>query len=284
MKKLWIVVVPLIAAYFTVVLSFWADQRNLIFMPTQLNGTTPKSFGFTDYEDVQFKNPAGQTLYGWWVRHTDGQTRPVLLYCHGNAANLSLLAEVSKLFYDFGFDALVFDYRSYGASEGTKSDLSEKALDEDALTAYQWLKAKGIDDHNIIIWGHSLGASVAAELATQTHPAGLILEGAFPSVYEVSRSRFPWLLMFPFMIHDPFQTDVYVTQRTCPLLEIHGESDRVIPISLGKMVYQAAKEPKKWISVPNMNHMDFPGLASQYQPTIMDWANKCTQPSTPTAP
>jgi fermentation-respiration switch protein FrsA (DUF1100 family) len=191
------------------------------------------------------------------------------------------LAAVSKLFYDFGFDALLFDYRSYGNSEGTKRDLSEKALDEDAMTAYQWLRSKGIDEHNVIIWGHSLGSSVAAELASQIHPAGLILEGAFPSVYAVSRSRFPWLLLFRFMIHDPFETDRYVAQRTCPLLEIHGERDKVIPIALGEKVYQAASEPKQWLPVPGMNHFDFPCLASQYRQSIMDWVNECVKTEKP---
>ncbi len=281
MKKLLIILIPLVAAYLTVVFSYYADQQNMVFVPHKNDGTTPQKFGLTDYEEVKFKNPEGQMLDGWWIRHEDGQARPTLLYCHGNAANLSLLSQVSKLFYDFGFDALIFDYRAYGDSEGAKSDLSEKAVDEDAMSAFQWLKDKGIDEHSIIIWGQSLGSSVAAELATQTHPAGLILEGAFPSIYDVCRFRYPWLLIFPFMIHDQFNTVQYVTQRTCPLLEIHGEADTIIPFALGQQVYQAAADPKQWLPVPNMNHMDFPSLATQYQQQIMDWVAKCEETAKP---
>ncbi len=280
-KKSWIVLVPLVAAYLTIVFSYYADQKNMIFVPQKNNGTTPQKYGLTDYTDVKFKNPEGQTLDAWWISHQDGQTHPTLLYCHGNAANLSLLSEVSKLFYDFGFDALIFDYRAYGDSEGSKSDLSEKAVDEDAMSAFQWLKDKGIDEKTILIWGQSLGSAVAAELATQTHPAGLILEGAFPSIYDVCRFRYPWLMIFPFMIHDQFNTIQYVTERTCPLLEIHGESDTIIPFALGQQVYQAAVDPKQWIPVPNMNHMDFPSLATQYQQQIMDWVAKCEEAAKP---
>jgi hypothetical protein len=280
-KKLFIVLIPLVAAYITIVFSYYADQKNMVFVPHKNDGTTPQKFGLTDYTDVKFKNPEGQMLDAWWICHQDGQTHPTLLYCHGNAANLSLLSQVSKLFYDFGFDALIFDYRAYGDSEGTKSDLSEKAVDEDAMSAFQWLKDKGIDEHSIIIWGQSLGSSVAAELATQTHPAGLILEGAFPSIYDVCRFRYPWLLIFPFMIHDQFNTIQYVTQRICPLLEIHGESDTIIPFALGQQVYQAAADPKQWLPVPNMNHMDFPSLATQYQQQIMDWVAKCEEAAKP---
>jgi fermentation-respiration switch protein FrsA (DUF1100 family) len=280
-KKSWMVLVPLVAAYLTIVFSYYADQKNMIFVPQKNNSTSPQKFGLTQFEAVHFKNPDGQMLSGWWISHQDGQTHPTLLYCHGSAANLSLLSEVSKLFYDFGFDALIFDYRAYGDSEGSKSDLSEKAVDEDAMSAFQWLKDRGIDEKTILIWGQSLGSAVAAELATKTHPAGLILEGAFPSIYDVCRFRYPWLLIFPSMIHDPFNTALYVTQRTCPLLEIHGESDTLIPFSLGQQVYQAAVEPKQWIPVPNMNHNDFPGLATQYQQQIMDWVTKCEETAKP---
>lgn len=281
MKKLLIVLIPLVFCYLAIVAGFYLDQQNLVFVPMPNNGTTPQKYGLTEYEDVKFKNPEGQTLDGWWVHHSDGQPHPVLLYCHGNAANLSLLSQVSKLFYDFGFDALLFDYRSYGDSEGSKTGLSEKAVDEDALSAFQWLKDKGIDEHGIIIWGHSLGSSVAAQLATQTHPAGLILEGAFPSIYAVSRARFPWLWIFPFMIHDKFETVRYVAERTCPLLEIHGESDTIIPFALGERVYQAAAEPKQWLAIPGMNHLDFPSVATQYQQPIMDWVAKCEETAKP---
>jgi fermentation-respiration switch protein FrsA (DUF1100 family) len=236
----------------------------------------------TEYEDVKIKNPEGQTLDAWWVHHTDGQPRPTLLYCHGNGDDLSMLSEVSKLFYDYGVDALLFDYRAYGNSEGTPQDLSEKALDEDAQSAYLWLlKEKNLDEKTIIIWGHSLGSSVAAELATHNHPAGLILEGAFPSVYRVGRSRYPWLLLFPMMVNDKFPTIRYVAQRTCPLLEIHGNVDHIIPIGLGKEVFEAAAQPKQWVEVPGMNHINFPSLAMQYKDRIMDWTTTCVTPVQP---
>jgi fermentation-respiration switch protein FrsA (DUF1100 family) len=282
MQKIIIVLLPLIFAYLTVVIGFYADQRNLVFVPTRLSQKTPKDYGLTDYENVKFKNPEGQTLDAWWVRHTDGQPHPVLLYCHGNGDDLSMLSEVSKLFYDYGVDALMFDYRAYGNSEGTPQDLSEKALDEDAQSAYAWLlKEKQVDEKNLIVWGHSLGSSVAAQLATHDHPAGLILEGAFPSVYRVGRSRYPWLLLLPFMVNDKFPTIQYVAQRTCPLLEIHGDIDHIIPIGLGQEVFDAAVQPKQWIAVPGMNHINFPSLAMQYKEPVMAFIQKCTGTTQP---
>jgi fermentation-respiration switch protein FrsA (DUF1100 family) len=274
MKHLKIVLIALALAYLTIVGFYVLFQRQMIYHPVGLTGTTPADFHLKNFKDVSFASFDGVTLTGWWMEHPERDShRPILLYCHGNADCVSQLAEVSKIFYDFGFDTLIFDYRSYGGSQ--KAPLSEKAVDGDALAAYQWLKAKGIPDSRIIIWGHSLGSSVAAELATQTHPAGLILEGAFPSIYAVNHQRNPWLLVFPFMIWDKFDTEKYVAERTCPLLETHAEKDTIIPIELGRVVFDNAAGPKQWLVIKGINHNDFPSVAYQYEKPIQDFTKKC---------
>ncbi len=273
MKQSRIILIPLLLAYLTVVAGYVAFQRKLIFHPVPLTGVTPKNYGVR-YQDVSFPSGDGVTLTGWYIRHPqDGSNHPMLLYCHGNADCVSQLAEVSRIFYNFGFDELIFDYRDYGGS--SKGPLSEKAVDGDALAAYQWLKARGFQDRRIMVWGHSLGSSVAAWLATQTQPAGLILEGAFPSIYAVSRLRNPWLFIFPSLIWDKFETGRYVVERTCPLLEIHAEKDTIIPIQLGQRVFAAAAEPKKWITITGIDHNDFPSVANQYQKPIQEFVSSC---------
>jgi len=275
MKQWKIILVPVVLAYLTILGLFLLAQRSLIFHPTPLNGDSPRKYGLS-YQDVSFPSMDGTTITGWWIQHPPGQTtRPVLLYCHGNGANLSLLSEVTRLFYDYGFDELLIDYRSYGTSQ--QAPLSEKAVDEDALSAYHWLQAKGVPENQLILWGHSLGSSVAAWLATQTHPAGLILEGAFPSTLAISYRRYPWLLVLPFMIKDPFETKDYVEKRTCPLLQFHAEKDTIIPIDLGERVFAKAVEPKQFVVVKGIDHNDFPSVAAQYKDVVMTFTNKCLE-------
>ncbi|HVZ81695.1 MAG TPA: alpha/beta hydrolase [bacterium] len=270
MKHLSRVVVPLVLAYCTILFFYVLLQRAMIFHPVARNGTTPVQFGLKNYQEVSFASGDGVSLTGWWVEHPKADPkRPVLLYCHGNADCLSDLAQVAKIFYDFGFDTLLFDYRSYGDSQ--KAPLSEAALDGDALAAYIWLKTKDIPEDRIFIWGHSLGSSVAAQLATKVQPAGLILEGAFPSVLSVSRQRKPWLLVADFMVKDKFETEKYVQARTCPLLETHAEKDTIIPESLGRQVFEEAAPPKQWLEIKGIDHNSFPSVAYQYKKPIMDF-------------
>jgi len=274
LRQLKIILIPLGLAYLTIAGLYVGFQRKLIYYPTGLTATTPKDFGLTRYRDVSFPSSDGVTLTGWWIEHpARDPRRPVLLYCHGNAANLSLLSEVAGIFYDFGFDALMVDYRSYGKSQ--KAPLTEEALGEDALAAYQWLKGKGIPDSRIVIWGHSLGASVAAKLATRVKPAGLILEGALTSIHGMAREKYPWLLIPPFLVWDKFDTETYVTQRSCPLLQFHAERDSIIPMKLGERVFQKATEPKRWMVVKDTDHNDFPSVAAQYRKPIMDFVKDC---------
>ena len=273
MKQWKIILIPLVLAYLTILGIFLLAQRSLIFFPSPLNGETPQKYGLS-YKEVSFPSLDGTTLTGWWLKHPGvNNTRPVLLYCHGNGANLSFLSEVSRIFYDFGFDELLFDYRSYGASQ--HAPLSEKAVDGDSLAAYRWLQAQGVPENRLILWGHSLGSSVAAWLATQTHPAGLILEGAFPSTLAISHKRYPWLLVPPFLVQDPFDTESYVQKRSCPLLEFHAEKDTIIPIDLGERVYSKAVEPKQFVVVKGIDHNDFPSVAAQYKDVVMDFVNRC---------
>lgn len=270
MKHLTRVLIPLVLAYCTILFFYVLLQRSMVFHPVPRDGTTPARFGLKDFREISFASGDGVSLTGWWIEHPkQDPQRPVLLYCHGNADCVSDLAQVSKIFYDFGFDTLIFDYRGYGDSQ--KAPLSEAAVDQDALAAYIWLKTQEIPENRIFIWGHSLGSSVAAQLATKVQPAGLILEGAFPSVLSVSRQRKPWLLVADFMVKDKFDTERYVQARTCPLLETHAEKDTIIPEELGKQVFEKAAAPKQWLEIKDIDHNDFPSVAYRYKKPIQDF-------------
>lgn len=273
MKPAAVLFVPLLLAYLTITAAFVLLQRKLIYFPGPLDGTTPRAFSL-EFEDVRFPSSKGVTLNGWWAEHPGPKAkRPVVLYCHGNAANLSYLAEVMRLFYDYGFDVFLFDYRGYGASG--KGPLSEEGLAVDAKAAYGWLLKKGIPEGRIIVWGQSLGSGVAARLAAGTNPAGLVLEGAFPSVYSMSREKYPWLLIPPFLVWDKFETAKYAAERSCPLLQMHMEKDEIVPVRLGRKVFEKAAEPKEWLLVEGIGHNDYPSVAMKYKKPVMDFVGKC---------
>src|SRR6266852_113625 len=107
-----------------------------------------------------------ESLHGWWVAGTRPDAK-VVLYLHGNEGNVSTnIGDIAPL-RELGYAVFMLDYRGYGASEGAFP--SEKTVYEDAEDAWDHLRSRGIDPANVFIYGHSLGAAIAIELALH-HP------------------------------------------------------------------------------------------------------------------
>lgn len=201
-------------------------------------------------EDVWFQAGDGARLFGWYVEAQ--ADRPVILWCHGNAGNVIHRLENLKLLYQLGLSVFLFDYRGYGRSQSLRP--SEAGLYQDALGAYDYLtRTRMIRPERIIIFGRSLGGAVAGELAAQKPAAGLILESAFPSIEAVAKFHYGglpvhWLLGADFTLIDR------LPQLSLPKLIIHGDKDGIIPLELGRRVFEAAKPPKSFYLIEGADH------------------------------
>lgn len=203
-------------------------------------------------EDVWFQASDGIRLFGWYAEAT--ADRPIILWCHGNAGNIINRLENLNVLYRTGFSVFLFDYRGYGRSQNVRP--SEKGLYEDASGAYDYLtRVRRIRPERIVLFGRSLGASVAGELAVQRPASALILESSFPSIEAVAKfhySGFPahWFLGAEFRLTDR------LPNLSLPKLVIHGDQDTIIPIELGRQVFDAAKPPKEWYVIQGADHND----------------------------
>ena len=201
-------------------------------------------------EDIWFQAADGARLFGWYVEAQ--ADRPVILWCHGNAGNVIHRLENLKFLYQLGLSVFLFDYRGYGRSQRLRP--SEEGLYQDALGAYDYLtRTRMIRPERLIVFGRSLGASVAGELAAYKPAAALILESSFPSVEAVARFHYGglpvhWLLEAEFRLIDR------LPQLLLLKLIIHGDKDDIIPIELGRQVFDATKPPKEWYVIKGADH------------------------------
>lgn len=201
-------------------------------------------------EEVWFQSGDGAKLFGWYVEAR--ADRPVVLWCHGNAGNITHRLENLTLLYQLGLSIFIFDYRGYGRSQSVRP--SEAGLYQDAVGAYEYLtRTRRIPPDRLIIFGRSLGAAVAAELAAHRPAAGLILESPFPSIEAVAKHHYGgmpvhWLLGAEFDLIDR------LPQLSLPILVIHGDRDDIIPIEFGRQVFEAAKPPKWWYAIAGADH------------------------------
>lgn len=200
-------------------------------------------------EEIWFQSGDGTKLFGWYVE--SAATSAVVLWCHGNAGNIINRLENLRELYRIGLSVFIFDYRGYGRSQGSPS---EEGLYQDALGAHDYLtRTRMISPDRIVIFGRSLGAAVAGELAVQKPAEGLILESSFPSIAAVAKFHYGglplhWLLGAEFTLIDRLPS------LSMPKLIIHGEQDDIIPLELGRQVFEAAKPPKFFYAIPGADH------------------------------
>lgn len=200
-------------------------------------------------EDVWFTSEDGTRLFGWYV--ASRRSSAVMLWCHGNAGNMIHRLENLAALYESGLSVFLFDYRGYGRSEGMPT---EKGLYQDARAAYQYLiDIRHIEPARLVVFGRSLGAAVAGNLASERPVAGLILEAAFPSIAAMARQQsggLPthWLLGSRFPLIERLKS-IHV-----PILMIHGDQDTIVPFPLGEQVFLAAPEPKSLYVVKGADH------------------------------
>jgi hypothetical protein len=202
-------------------------------------------------EDVWFETADGMRLFGWYVeaRAASG----VLLWCHGNAGNIIHRLENLVMLHRIGISVFIFDYRGYGRSAGTPS---EEGLYADATAAYDYLvRTRGVPPARLVLFGRSLGAAVAADVASRNPAAGLILESPFPSVEAIARA-FYFGLPAHWLVDARYDLLERLKKISVPILVVHGDRDSIIPVEMGKQVYEAARPPKALYIVPGADHND----------------------------
>ena len=245
-NPLLLLVVTLAGAYLFIVVATYLFQSRLIYMPelpTRKLVTTPALLGMS-YEDVTIATEDNVALHAWYVPVENA--KKTLLFFHGNAGNISHRLQSIQLFHDLGLSVLIIDFRGYGKSEGKTSEFGTYL---DARAAWNYLiSVRGIGEKNIIIFGRSLGAAIAAQLATNITPGGLILESAFSSAVDMARAAY-WYLPVRLLSRFSYPTADFITRVPCPVLVVHSKQDEIVPYSHGRKIYDAAPEPKYFLEL-----------------------------------
>ncbi len=265
---LWAVIV-VVGAFFVSCTALYFLQTQLVFHPTREFAASPSELGIP-FEDVYLHVTQEHCIHGWYFasRGPDsGEKRPVVLFCHGNAGNISHRLETAEFILSLGADVLLYDYRGYGKSDGFPS---EENVYADAETCYNWLiEEKKADPQHIFIFGRSLGGAVAIELARRVKCGGLIVESSFTSVSGMAKKMFP-LITIKHLLKHKFDSIAKIGSLTCPVLVTHSPDDDLVPFEMGRRLFAAANEPK-WFVALRGGHNDRGYLAdSTYMGTLYD--------------
>jgi len=218
-------------------------QPKFLYGPVGEISYTPGELGL-DFEKVIFRTDDGLQLNGWYIPADN--SRFTMLFCHGNGGNMMHRLDSINIFHDLGLNCFIFDYRGYGNSQGKPS---EEGTYTDAMAAYKWLiEEKGISTNDIIIFGRSLGGSIAAQLAGKIKVKALVIESTFTSYIAIGKKFYPYMPVRWFAGFS-YQTINHIKEVHCPVMIIHSRDDEVIPFEFGLELYEAAKEPKDFVEI-----------------------------------
>ncbi|MHC4439008.1 MAG: alpha/beta hydrolase [Planctomycetota bacterium] len=218
-------------------------QPKFLYIPEQEVFSTPAELGL-DFENVVFKSSDILNLSGWYIPVNNPKF--TVLFCHGNGGNIAHRLDSINIFHNLGLNCFIFDYRGYGDSQG-KPD--EEGTYADAMAAYNWLvEEKKTPAENIIIFGRSLGGSIAAQLAGKVEARALIVESAFTSYVDMGNEYYPYMPVRWFARFG-YKTIDYIRNVHCPVMFIYSRNDEIVPYKFGLELYEAANEPKEFIEI-----------------------------------
>ena len=226
-------------------------DRYFIFRPDEDLSADPGAMGL-EFEDVRFTAADGVTLHGWFVPGGNGAT---LVLLHGNAGNISgRLSRLAELHRRLGMNVLIFDYRGYGLSEGRPF---EKGTYLDAEAALDYLGSRSdVDPDRIVLFGHSLGTAIAVETAVRREVYAVLLEAPFTSIRAMAGHNYPFVPGIGRILRTKYDSLSKIEDLGAPLMVIHGDRDGTIPIRMGREIYEAAIEPKRFFAIAGADHDD----------------------------
>lgn len=247
----WPYLLCLILIFFTSCYLFYPRIENFfVFFPESNLDLTPEEMNLS-YRDVYINKDDGKILHGWFFP-LKGEY-PVILFCHGNAGNISHRLDNIRRLLEYDLQVFIFDYRGYGKSSGRPT---EKGLYLDGLAAYDYLVHKaGISPGNIIPFGRSLGAAVAIEISLKRSVRSIILESAFTSTNDMAKNMFLFNLFSRVLPHN-YNNLKKIADIHVPKLIIHGEDDEIVPFSMGWKLFDTSGPPKSFLKLNGAGHND----------------------------
>ena len=235
-------------AWAVVVLLLVLMESRLIYFPMRDLAAQPGAFGLA-HEELRLATSDGIRLHGWWLK---GRGHAALVWYHGNAGNIShRLDNARELVARFGLDLFLIDYRGYGLSEGAPS---EAGLYRDGLAAYEEARRRGFAPDCIVLFGRSLGAAVAVEVALAHEVRAIVLETPFRSLPAMARDHYPFVPRF--LIRSRYDTEEKIARIRAPVLILHGDRDDIVPLAHARRLFDLAPEPKRFHLIRGAGHND----------------------------
>jgi hypothetical protein len=242
-------------------------ENHSIFFPEKVLSLTPSSLNLS-FEDIYIRIKENIKINAWFIPFNNAKY--TILFLHGNAGNISTRLDTIQLLGETGVNVFIIDYQGYGQSQGKPS---EEAMYIDAKATYDYLvNNRNIKPKQIILYGESLGAAAAVNLASEVEIKAMILEGGFSRGRDMVKRLCPFLPAFLFS--NSFDSLSKIKKVKSPILFIHSPDDEMVPINLSKKLYNAALGLKDFAEITGSHNTAVFDSSKKFIDSITAFINK----------
>ncbi len=233
--------------YLIIVSYVYFNQEEMIFPAYKL--AQDYQFKFEgNYQEISIPSSDGKKISGLLFKAEN--SKGLIFYLHGNAGALNTWGNIADVYTELGYDIFILDYRGYGKSEGDIEN--QEQMFQDVSVVYHKLLT-GYEEKKVIITGYSIGSGIAAYLASENNPKGLILLAPYYNFTEFSGTRMPFIP--DFLKKFSFETNVYLEKIQAPIAIFHGNKDQVISYDNSVRLSKLLNEESHFYLLENQDHI-----------------------------
>ncbi|MHA7136965.1 alpha/beta hydrolase [Rossellomorea arthrocnemi] len=225
-----------------------------------------------NFETVEVETDDGLTLRAQYLENESPNGKSVIL-AHGYKGNSEQMPEITRFYYEEGYNILKPDARGHGKSEG---DYIGYGWD-DRLDYKEWINLliNEKSEESIFLHGFSMGAATVLMTSGEDLPEevkGIIADSGYTSLEEELTHQLNYLYRlpaFPIMEVTSVVTKVragysfseasaleQVKRNRVPLFIIHGDQDELVPTEMANRLYEATNGMKELWIVPGAGHTE----------------------------
>ncbi len=223
-------------------------ENYLIFQPAKLRMTRVQRNLLKKFETIRFQSTDGARLFAWFIKPQGN--KPTILYFHGQAESILYHQDIAEFALKKGYGAFLLSYRGHYRAWGLPS---ENGIYNDGQSAILKLNLLGIETKNIIVWGHSLGTTVATNTAAHNKVKGLILQSPIKDLPSAANDLFNFYIR-RIKVHfirrylkmhfkeikfiQKFDNLGKISKVRCPVIFLHSKTDRIAPSKNSRELYE----------------------------------------------
>lgn len=183
------------------------------------------------------------------------KNKDLIIYCHGNRRNIfskSLDNFINKIFL-LKYDIVLFDYSGFGNSKININSFTESELINNTISVIKYFTINS--NRSIILYGHSLGASIAisASLKYNKNIKQIYLEAPFYNLSTIIKIYYknPLIKLFcqfiSYLFRFKYRNDINIKNINIniPIIFIHSINDSLIhfnnSIDLSNLIHNSYK-------------------------------------------